>query len=327
MISVLIITWKRAALLQKCLDSLVPWCGQTELEVVVLLNGEDAASADVLARMSAQHGWLRWRAIDGLTPGKARNEGIKELIGEWVFFIDDDAQVPPDYWPKWLLYRRQLLGADVIGGPDVAPPGSQGLARAVSLSLSSAFCMGPTAQRHRTTDGEPTPADETILTSCNLWVRRSHFEAGLSFPENYQRTEEVALLQELQKQGAELWHVPDMKVWHARRHSWQALARTSYNSGYYRSVLMQEKSRGPWWFWLPSVFVLLHLLPLLSLKPLLTMMVWWFFPVAAYSWLLCVRARATSLWWQVLCLHWFIPFNYGLGFLVQRFGGRPWRRR
>lgn len=326
MVSVLIITWKRAALLQKCLDSLVPWAGQTHLQVVVMLNGEDAGSVQVLERMSAQHGWLRWKEIPSSSPGRARNLGLAELTGEWVFFLDDDAQVPPNYWQHWQATLAQLPRADVIGGIDSAPPESQGLARAVSISMSSYLCLGPTSERHKKISSTPYLADETKLTSCNLWVLRRHFEAGAQFPESYQRAEETVFLQDLEMAGAELWHAPELVVWHARRQTWQALLRTSFNSGFFRSLLMKERGHTPKWFWLPSVFVLLHLFVFIKLSVLIKLACWWGLPVMALSWGLCQRAQQRALWPMVVALHWMIPFSYGSGFLWQRLGGGPWQK-
>ena len=326
MVSVLIITWKRAALLQKCLDSLLPWARETELEVRVILNGEDKNSAEILRRMCDQHGWITWKEIPPCAPGKARNLGLAGLKGEWVYFLDDDAQVPPGYWQKFLAARAQLQNADVIGGPDAMAPESGRLAQAVAMTLSSPFCMGPTATRHKSTNGTPFMANESVLTSCNLWVLRRHIAGGVQFPEDYQRAEETVFLQDLENMGAELWHVPNLYVWHARRDSWQVLTRTSFNSGFFRSLVSKERKQSPWWVWLPALFVVLHFLPLVTPTVTLPLIFWWAFPVMAQSWLLCVRARSPELWPLVVALHWLIPFSYGAGFIWQRLGGGPWQK-
>ena len=326
MISVLIITWKRPTLLEKCLNSLIPWSNETILQVHVLLNGEDAESAELLSEFGAKHEWLSWRKIEHSLPGRARNIGMQELKGEWIFFLDDDAQVPPDYWRNWSATRDLLHTADVIGGTDCSPPDGHGLSLAVSLTLSSALCMGPTASRHKLHQGEPTLADETILTSCNLWVKRNALTHGVSFPENFRRAEETVYLEELRMRGAQMWHVPSLTVWHTRRHSWHSLAITSFNSGFFRSKLMQEKFKTRWWFWLPSIFVLSHLFLVIFPFTFFPLIGWWLFPVMAQAWLICVKAAQPKLWPQILVLHWLIPFSYGAGFLWKRLGGGPWQR-
>lgn len=326
MVSVLIITWKRPSLLEKCLHSLILWGNETSVQVHVLLNGEDAESSEFLTEFSAKHDWLTWREIEHSLPGKARNIGLQELKGEWIFLLDDDAQVPPDYLRNWTSIKNSLPNADIIGGTDCSPPDIFGLSLAVSLTLSSSLCMGPTAARHKAQEREPIKGDETILSSCNLWIKRSELINGLKFPENFRRAEETVYLKELKNKGAEIWHAPSLTVWHTRRHSWRSLAHTSFNSGYFRSKLMKENFKSKWWFWLPSVFVLFHLLIFISPVSAIPFVGWWLFPVAAQSWLICVKNRQHKLWPQIVTLHWLIPFTYGIGFLCNRFKGRPWQK-
>ena len=51
----------------------------------------------------------------GLGPGPARNAGVAEARGEYIFFIDDDATAPPG-WISGMLGRRELHGCDVLCG-------------------------------------------------------------------------------------------------------------------------------------------------------------------------------------------------------------------
>lgn len=324
MVSVLIITRKRTALLQKCLASLAPWVAHTPLQVRVLVNGEDAETSDWLR---SQHwSWLEWEEIPLSGPGRARNLGLAKLRGDWIFLLDDDACVPSDYWERWARVCEALPGAAVIGGGDMAyPHGPSALAEAVSLGLGSILCTGPTAARHQVRPGGAYRCDETVLTSCNLWLRAEAVRAH-QFPEHFHRAEETVYLHQLAQAGLELWRVPDLGVWHARRGSWLELFRTSFNSGHYRSLAMREARAGAWWFALPALFVQLHLLVLLIPALFPTLAKCWAFPVMAWSWALVQRARRPRLWPQVVALHWVIPFSYGAGFLWQRVGGHPWRR-
>ncbi len=303
MVSVLIITWKRAALLQKCLASLAPWAREADLQVVVVLNGDDAETRSLLE--SYGQSWLEWQEIPATTPGAARNAGLARLRGEWCFFIDDDARVPPDY----LWHRRRTLEevpqVDVFGGPDGPDPDDAPLARALALALASPFCSGPTAGRHCPRGEGPREADETTLTSCNLWVRtkwlRSH-----SFPVAPRRGEETVLLKELNAAGARLCYVPGLRVWPARRDRWSEIGRTSFWSGHWRS----RHGGGPW-FLLPALFVPAHALALTGAGQVLA-----FAGVAVVAvWFAdtCLRERRWDLWARMVALHWFVPFTYGLG--------------
>lgn len=46
---------------------------------------------------------------------RARNVGLRQAVGEWVFFPDDDCWYPPDYIERSLAVARQS-GADFVSG-------------------------------------------------------------------------------------------------------------------------------------------------------------------------------------------------------------------
>jgi glycosyltransferase involved in cell wall biosynthesis len=311
MISVLIITRERAQLLQKCLSSLRGQRLATPLQVVVVINGEDLTTQEILKGFPEAEVLL---VNEPLPPGAARNRGLPRLKGEWSFLLDDDAQLPPGYFDYWQKTLRALPQAEVVGGPDSAPPESSGLARAVSLSLSSPLCTGATHRRHRARGLKALPADETILSSCNLWVRTHWWRRGIKFPEDFRRGEETVVLQAIRRSTSEMWWVPGLGIWHARRSSLSALARASWGGGFHRARILSQQG-GPAWFWFAPLFVILHL-SIVAMPPFFTFLATvWLTMVGVVSLLLCFEAKQLLLWPWVLFLHWGIPFSYGVGFL------------
>ena len=311
MISILIITRERAQLLQKCLSSLRGQRLATPLQVVVVINGEDITTQEILKGFPEVEVLL---VNEPLPPGAARNRGLPLLKGEWSFLLDDDAQLPPGYFDYWQKTLRALPQAQVVGGPDSAPPESSGLARAVSLALSSPLCTGATHRRHRARGLKAIAADETILSSCNLWVRTDWWRRGIKFPEDFRRGEETVVLQAIRRSTSEMWWVPGLAIWHARRNSLSALARASWGGGFHRARILSQQG-GPAWFWFAPVFVILHL-SIVAMPPFFTFLaVVWLTMVSVFSLLLCFEAKQLMLWPWVIFLHWGIPFSYGVGFL------------
>jgi glycosyltransferase involved in cell wall biosynthesis len=47
-------------------------------------------------------------------PGPARNRGLKEAIGEWVFFMDSDDIIYPDVLPKLINYLKSENETDMV---------------------------------------------------------------------------------------------------------------------------------------------------------------------------------------------------------------------
>lgn len=315
--SVLIITHGREELLMKCLDSL--HSDSKEWQLILMANGMPL-SESIIAKANSltKHCTLLSSDIQML-PGRARNEAMKSAEGEWIFFIDDDSYVLPNYWETvFPLLENDKI--DVLGGPDSAAKGMSALSFSLAIALSSPFCTGATFSRHKSLGKKLVHADEEKLTSCNLWVRRSAI-AGISFPEEYKRAEENLFLQRLTAAGKGLYYHPKLKVAHFRRTSFITLFRPTYFSGYYRSRLLREKmTSGSEAFWLPSLFVLLHLLIFIEPIAFWSLVKLYVGIIFFVSFGLSVRAKKFWLFPLVGFLHYFIVFLYGIGFIAERLG-------
>jgi glycosyltransferase involved in cell wall biosynthesis len=312
MISVLIITRERTALLKKCLASLSSWIELHPVEVIVILNGDDPETENYLSQSKMRS--LQWhKTKEILHPGAARNFGLNFIKGEWTFLIDDDARVTPGYLEYWIKLAREFPLAQVMGGPDSPPPDSDGVPVAVSIALASPLCSGATYKRHNAVGLNPEQTDETTLTSCNLWIRSHWWHKGMRFPENYLRGEETVLLREIQKRTDELWWFPGLAVWHLRRNNFLSLAKASWGGGYFRARVIKE-SGGDKWYFLSPLFVILHF-SIVAMPPFFIFLVcFWLLIVGSMSIGLSFRMGRLKLFPIVIFLHWWILFNYGCGF-------------
>ena len=154
------------------------------------------------------------------TAASARNYALsKASPGEWILFLDDDVQLPPDYFSKAMETLKQHE-PDVLGGPDICAPDATAFQRAYAFCQGHPLVTGHTHQRHRQSDGGVKTADERNLTLCNLWIKREIFEQGLRFPENYPRNEENVLLHQLQKAGKKILYAPDLAITHYKKKLW-----------------------------------------------------------------------------------------------------------
>jgi glycosyltransferase involved in cell wall biosynthesis len=252
-------------------------------------------------------------------PGEARNLGLKEIVGEWVFFLDDDAYLPAGYW-ELVLPLLADPKIDVLGGPDAPAQGMSLFSTALALALSSPFCTGITYGRHKSVGKRLTEIDENWLTSCNLWVRSHHF-SDIKFPEDFLRTEETRLLAQLKQQGAGLFYHPLLKVLHFRRQNFSELWRPTFLAGYFRSRMQRmDPVSGRKYFWLPAVFVLLHLLILVDQHSFWALARLYLGLVGVFSLSLAFRVQRLMLFPLITFFHYYIVFVYGLGFLSERMG-------
>src|SRR4051794_2609148 len=111
--SVVIPTRERAGYLAVALDSVLPQARDAGAEVLVVLDGPDAAGEAVARERGVPV--VAHDAPRGLNA--ARNTGIAHTTGELVAFVDDDVEVRPGWLAALLGAAREHAGADVFTGP------------------------------------------------------------------------------------------------------------------------------------------------------------------------------------------------------------------
>lgn len=316
-LSVLIITQGREDLLLKCLESLrgieAPW------QLILGANGAELSPAtlDFSKSLTADFSLLEFP--ETLPPGEARNRCAELAEGEWIHFLDDDSHWTKNYWEiaKTCLKVPQI---EIFGGPDVPALGMSAFSESIAIALSSPLCTGMTFSRHRPLGRALIPADEEKLTSCNLWVKRD-LVLKHPFPMDYRRGEETYFLQSLKASGHRAFYHPLLQVGHFRRKNLKALFRPTFFAGYFRSKVMREKlTVGAEVFWLPTVFVFLHFIVIPAPDLFLQLAELYLGIILSVSLGLSVKAGRIQLFPLVGFLHYFIVFNYGLGFLAERLG-------
>ncbi len=314
-VSVLIVTYKREALLSKCLDSLLQLNAIFDLQLVLLING-DVASSELKKRLSTQFSNLTILEEKRLTPGQARNLALNHITGEWIFFIDDDAYIPSDYGKDVSQLLETHPEWECFGGPDSMPLDSNYFQESLALALASPFCTGPTYKRHYSHQAEIFSGSERDLTSCHLWAKKEVLDKyQIRFEESFHRGEETTFLQDLENKSVRLWVVPSLWLFHERRKNFLQLLRPLFYGGYYRSEILKNELGI---FWLPSVMVLCHLIAFVSLSA-------FWFAACVYlclammsSCVVCLRERKLINLPLVVILHYVIVTFYGTGFLYER---------
>lgn len=107
-LSVVICTYNRAELLKGALQSLNDqYLTRSEYQIIVVDDGSTDDTEKVGREAAMGRGeQLEYYRIDHAGRAAARNKGIKEAVGDWILFVDDDILAPPDLLQEHLEFHR-----------------------------------------------------------------------------------------------------------------------------------------------------------------------------------------------------------------------------
>jgi GT2 family glycosyltransferase len=191
----------------------------------------------------------------GKNPSNNRNSGAGESKGEIIAFIDDDAVVKEDILKEAEKFFNQHQDISIVGGPQLTPLDEKGFAKISGYALCSVFGAWKMANRYF---GKRVilDADETMLTSANLFCRRKVLER-IKFDQSLFPGEDPAFISDAKKEGFKVAYSPDLVVYHRRRKSPLAFAKQIYSYGKTRpkKESIRETIKMPF-FLLPSLFLI-----------------------------------------------------------------------
>ena len=112
-ISVIIPVHNSESFLERCLDSVFRQT-LSDLEIVCVDDASTDGSAAILSKIASEDSRLRVISLDeNVGAGLARNEGLEVSRGDYVFFLDSDDWMDPDYLES--MYSHALAtGQDVV---------------------------------------------------------------------------------------------------------------------------------------------------------------------------------------------------------------------
>jgi glycosyltransferase involved in cell wall biosynthesis len=259
-------------------------------------------------------------------PGKQRNAGIAAAKGEIIGLTDSDCKVKMD----WILFAVNHFTSDsagnvaVVGGPNLTPKVDPFLSQCIGVVSASKITTAAMSTRYVRDGFIAKEVDETNLVSCNMFLRKSAFNAAGKFDTKLFPNEENELMFRIKAAGYKLLYVPSLVVWHHRRNSIRKFVKQNFNYGRSRAQFLKKHNAAfkPV-FIMPTLFLLgLILGPVISM--LNPNMMWLYlgviilYLVVIISWGV-YKSYKSKNWSMVLLLpmlSFMMHMSYGVGFLI-----------
>jgi glycosyltransferase involved in cell wall biosynthesis len=223
MLDVILITHNRLEMLQACLDSIGKASQGYQINILLGLNGASSEYSAKVRSLAPRNSSIL--NFEKKLVGEARNELIKISKSAWIFFCDDDVILPIDIFKNFFTLLQDYPNSKVFGGPNLAPPNSNDIAKAQDVALGSKYVSGPFAKRYVKRRGEYLSSNLSAVTLCNLFWKK---EENKFFPEKFTGGEELHLL----NRTAKPFVISDkLMVFHERRTSWFEFLKQTFKYG------------------------------------------------------------------------------------------------
>lgn len=236
------VTHGRPTLLKKALLSLeiaknkFEQAYPSKFDIRILINGEDSESTEALkGRYEFQ------KTSTSITPAAARNILLKNLESEWVFFMDDDIDLPEDIFKNFYNLINTEPEVEIWGGPNTTPASNEYLQKRNGWLLSCYLICGPVSNRYALRGPELRKGNQFNLMLCNLFIK-SHCLVENNFLPLFKTAEENELIYRLQEKMSRARASDQLAVSHERRKDTTSFLRQIFFYGYGRGQLLCKTS-------------------------------------------------------------------------------------
>ena len=219
-VSVLICTYNRGSLIQETLHALIEKQDETAEEIVVVNGGGRNDCSETLQYWMDRCSYLKVLKTTNINLANSRNLGLKECSGDLILMTDDDARPFPDWISKMKTNHLNYSEAGVIGGEVVDASGDSLLSQIADVTVFPKYRQ---VQKTRSVPGVNCSYKKEVIKS--IGEQDTTLFRGEDVDYNWR-----AILG-----GWDVIYVPEIKVYHQHRSSWNGLFRQHhmYGRAYY----------------------------------------------------------------------------------------------
>ncbi len=248
-LSCIIVNYNHGSILGHCLASLNCMPASESIETIVVNNSPEDESLTAAVKP-----YPRVRVIQNarnLGFSKANNQAVRETSGQYILFLNPDAELLPESVDALRAYLDAHPQTAIVGPKVLDPDGSlqyscrrfptfwTGLFNRYSL-LSRWFPDNRFTTHYLMKDFDHTSIRKVDWVSgCCMMIRRSDFEQVGAFDEHYFLfNEDVDLCFEIKKRGRDVVYLPQARIVHkvtasSGKVSWRIIIKRHQGMSYF----------------------------------------------------------------------------------------------
>ncbi|MBI3942785.1 MAG: glycosyltransferase [Chloroflexi bacterium] len=243
-ISIIIPTYNRLGHLMRALDHLERQTASMDSFEVIVVDGgsEDGTTPAIKDRMEKSPFVLKSCRQGMKGPGSNRNLGLRHATGEVVLFLNDDVFATPQLVEAHQTFHRAHPAAWIGGLGHVDQAAEVQTTPFMRWFVPFPFWL---VRQPR--------LDYTFFWTCNLSLKRAFMLEKGTFTEAvaYGAHEDIELGYRLERQGFELYYLPDALGYHHHPTNFAAECKRQYHMGYYLPVLITHVPDPHIYYWYP----------------------------------------------------------------------------
>ncbi|NNE02957.1 MAG: glycosyltransferase, partial [Eudoraea sp.] len=243
--SLVIPVYNRPDEIRELLDSLVLQTYTEPYEIVIVEDGSQQTSEDVVALFEEQLN-ITYLFKPNSGPGDSRNYGMRNAKGNYFIVLDSDCLLPPQYLTT--VYNALTANyVDCFGGPDAAHKSFSKVQKAINYAMTSFISTGGIR-------GKASSINKFQPRSFNMGISKKAFESTGGYGKIHPG-EDPDLSIRLWNKGFKTALIREAFVYHKRRVDFNKFYIQVNKFGMVRPILNSwHPSTARITYWFPSFF-------------------------------------------------------------------------
>ena len=250
MISIIIVSWNTARLLEHCLTSILENPPSAPFEIWVVDNASTDNSPEMVRELFPKVRLAQ--NLDNVGFARANNQAIQQCRGQYVLLLNPDTLVSPGALQALVDFLDKHPNAGAVGAKLLNPDGSLQISSHPRPTLARELwrlfhldALWPYAEYSRTKWETNDPQEVDILMGACLLLKKEALDQVGLLDENYFiYSEEVDLCYRIQRAGWHIYWIPEAEVVHFGGQSTQQVPTEMFLNLYLSKIKYFRKHYG-----------------------------------------------------------------------------------